>query len=428
MTATETATRNLYPEDAGQTTDYPALDGHCRASIAIIGGGFTGLSTALHLAEAGERPILLDSEGPGWGASGRNGGQLNPGLKYDPDILEAMFGQEAGAALVDFAYGVTDFTAGLVKRHGIECDLRQNGTIRAATLPKHAKTVERTAAQCIRRGMPVRILSPDELQNATGTDRYCSAMWDARGGDLNPYKFALGLASAAAQAGARIHGATPVLSLDRVAGDWVLRTPHGTVRAQRVLLATNGYTGALFPGLERSVVPVFSAIAATAPLPDALAARIMATRAVLYEAGLITVYYRVDAHNRLLIGGRGPMRPLDTAAVLGNLTGYAQTLWPDLAGIEWTHGWNGRIAMTKDHLPHIHDLAPGLTACLGYNGRGVALSAALGERLADYLRTDDAGVLPFPTTPVQPFPFQRFWPLGAWFAIQSGRIRDRFGI
>jgi len=419
---------SLYRETAGDTANYPALAGAQRARVAIVGGGFTGLSTALHLAESGDDVAVLEARQPGWGASGRNGGQVNPGLKYDPDTIEAMFGPELGARMIDFSYGAPDFTFGLIRRLSIACEARQNGTIRAAIRPKPEAAVRTTAAQCVRRGMPVEMLDAQAMAARTGTNRYISGMFDARGGDLHPLKYSLGLAAAAQKAGARIFGGSEVLLLNREAGRWLLKTANGSVSAEKVLIATNGYTGPLWPGLQQSLVPVFSAIAATEPLSPAAAAAILPGRPVVYEAGNITVYYRIDAENRLLMGGRGPMRPIGDASAIRYLTDYALRLWPALAGTRWTHGWNGRVAITKDHLLHVHEPVDGVLICLGYNGRGVAMASAMGAALARRLRGGETSPFPMPISPLKPIRFHRFWPLGVKAAILSGRLKDRFGL
>lgn len=420
--------RSLYRETAGGTGNYPALAGARRARIAIVGGGFTGLSTALHLAEAGGDVAVLEACQPGWGASGRNGGQVNPGLKYDPDTIEALFGPDLGPRMVDFSHGAPDFTFDLIKRLSIACDARRNGTIRAAVRPKPAGAVRAAAEQCERRGMPVSILDAKAMAARTGTDRYIFGMFDARGGDLHPLKYALGLAAAAQKAGARIFGDSEVLSLGREAGRWLVKTGNGSLSAEKVLIATNGYTGTLWPGLKQSLVPVFSAIAATEPLPSAVAAAILPERPVVYEAGNITVYYRIDARNRLLMGGRGPMRPIENASAIGYLSDYARQLWPALAGTCWTHGWNGRVAITKDHLLHVHEPEDGILICLGYNGRGVAMASAMGSVLAKRLRRDETAPFPMPISQMKTIRFHRFWPLGVRAAILSGRLKDRFGL
>src|SRR6202166_741049 len=369
---------SLYADTAVAPVPTPPLDADTTVSVAIIGGGFAGLSTALHLAEQGTDAIVLEAQQPGWGASGNNGGQLNPGLKLDPDAIEARFGADLGRRMIAFAYDTPVFTLDLIRRLGIACEARQNGTLRAAYHETNAAAVETTAEQCIRRGMPVSVLDRTAAQQATGTDRYVRAMRDARGGDLQPLSYARGLARAALAAGAAIHGQTPAISLRREAGRWRIDTPRAVVRAEKILIATNGFTDDLWPGLRRTIVPVFSSIAASEPLPHDIARRLMQTRSVLYESGHITVYYRIDTSNRLLMGGRGPMRWISDPNAVTYLMRYAERLWPAVRGIAWTHGWNSRLAMTADHYPHVHEPAENLLISLGCNGRGVALSTAMG--------------------------------------------------
>ncbi len=369
--------------------------------------------------------IVVDAESIGFGASGRNGGQVNPGLKPDPDEVERRFGAERGRAMNDLAGGAPSFVFSLIERLGIRCEARRNGTLRAAAHAAHLAGVERTAAQWAARGAPVEFLDRDAVAAATGCERYRGAMLDRRGGDLNPLSYARGLARAAIDAGARIHEGTRIESLARVAGGWRARAARGEVVASRVVIATNGYSDGLWPRLRRSVVPVFSQIAATAPLPDVLAARILPGRSVLYESGLVTVYYRIDAGGRLLIGGRGPLREVGAPHELGHLLAYARRLWPALGETAWTHAWGGRIAMTIDHYPHLHEPAEGVLIALGYNGRGVALATALGAEVARRV-LDPRAALAFPVSPVRAIPLHGLWPLAVKAAVLRGRIADRF--
>jgi glycine/D-amino acid oxidase-like deaminating enzyme len=229
-------------------------------------------------------------------------------------------------------------------------------------------------------------------------------------------------------AGAAVHGATPALSLSREGSGWRISTPRATVRAEKVLIATNGFTDDLLPDLRRTIVPVFSSMAATAPLPDDVAREIMPTRSVLYESGHITVYYRIDQHNRLLMGGRGPMRWINGPADITYLIRYAERLWPQLKGIAWTHGWNSRLAITKDHYPHVHEPADNLLVSLGCNGRGVALSTAMGAQLARRLIGGAKAEIDMPITGIKPMPLHALWPVGVTAAVLAGRARDRLGI
>jgi glycine/D-amino acid oxidase-like deaminating enzyme len=419
---------SLYADTAVAPTSTPPLDADRNVPVAIIGGGFTGLSTALHLAEQGVQATVLEAQEPGWGASGNNGGQVNPGLKHDPDQIEADFGPELGRRMIDFSYGTTNFTLDLIRRYQIPCEARQNGTLRAAYNAASAAAIESTAKQCIRRGMPVTLLDAAKMREMTGTDRYLCAMWDARGGDLHPLSYARGLARAAISAGAAVYGETPALSLRRDGTRWRIETPRAVVHADKVLLATNGFTDDLWPALRRTIVPVFSSIAATAPLSDDVARAIMPTRSVLYESGHITVYYRIDQRNRLLMGGRGPMRWIRKPTDVSYFIRYAERLWPQLKGVSWTHGWNSRLAITADHYPHVHEPAENLLISLGCNGRGVALSTAMGAQLARRLIGGNKAEIDMPVTGIKPIAMHAFWPVGVTAAVLAGRVRDRLGI
>ncbi|MGJ4942257.1 FAD-dependent oxidoreductase [Bradyrhizobium sp. HKCCYLS1011] len=419
---------SLYADTAVASVATPPLEADKHFPVAIIGGGFTGLSTALHLAEQGVQAIVLEAQEPGWGASGNNGGQINPGLKHDPEQIEADFGTDLGRRMVAFAYGTTNFTLDLIRRYQIPCEARQNGTLRAAYNEAAASGIRATAEQCIRRGMPVKLLNRAELRERTGTDRYLCAILDSRGGDLHPLSYARGLARAAIAAGASVHGETPALSLSRDGSRWRITTPRASVHADKVLLATNGFTDDLWPGLRRTIVPVFSSIAATAPLSDEVARAIMPTRSVLYESGHITVYYRIDQHNRLLMGGRGPMRWIKSPTDISYLIRYAERLWPQLKGIAWTHGWNSRLAITADHYPHVHEPADNLLVSLGCNGRGVALSTAMGAQLARRLIDGAKAEIDMPISDIKPIPLHAFWPVAVTATVLTGRVRDRLGV
>ena len=417
----------LYLSTAAAAAPTPALTADVRAQVVIVGGGYTGLSTALHLAERGVDTVLLEANEPGWGAAGRNGGQVNAGLKHEPSTVDAALGRAAGGRLVAMAGGAPDYLFGLVARLGIDCEAERGGTLRAAYNDRQAASLAASAVDWRSRGVEQTLLDATAIAAATGTSRYVAALHDPRGGSVNPLGYARGLAAAALRAGARIHGGSRALVMDRDGAGWRVRTPSGTVRAGRVVLATDGYSDDLWPGLRTSFVPVYSAIVASEPLPPALATSIMPTRAVVYEIGAITSYYRCDAAGRLLMGGRGVQRAAPGLHDYRHLVAYAKRLWPALGGMRWTHWWNGQFALTPDFYPRFHAPAPNLYIALGYSGRGVALATAVGRELAAAADGAPLAELSIPTTPVPRIPLHRFWRLGVSLRVAHGRLLDALG-
>jgi glycine/D-amino acid oxidase-like deaminating enzyme len=420
--------RSLYAETSQPGIAAPPLHGAQRADVAIVGAGFTGLSTALHLAERGADVAVLEANEVGWGASGRNGGQVNPGLKHDPHEIEATFGAELGRRMVNFSGAAPQLVFDLIERHQIVCEAQRGGTIRAAKTPSFAESLRRTAESWQRADQPTVFLDKDAMTEATGSAQYLCGMSDPRGGSVNPLGYARGLARAAQQAGVRIHGASPALRMERNSNDWRVVTPGGSMEAGRLVLCTNGYTDDLLPGLKRSIVPVFSMIAATEPLPDALAHAVMPSRSVLFEVAGMTVYYRVDQSNRLLMGGRSPSRETEDPRPYRYLLNYTTKLWPALRDVRWTHFWNGQLAITTDHFPHFHEPADGVIAALGYNGRGVAMATAMGTQVAARILGARPNELSMPITDMQTIRFHGLWKTAVSARIMYGRMRDSLGL
>ena len=418
---------SLYEAQAPAAPDWPVLTQRVETDVLVIGGGLTGLSTALHLARQGARTIVLEAHGPGWGASGRNGGQVNPGLKPPPDTVEADFGPEHGPRLVQLAWQEgPDLVFDLIERYGIACDAARGGTLRAATATGQLAALRTLEQQCQIRGWPVQWLDSAAVAARTGHNHYCGGLLDRRGGQVNPLAYTQGVAQAAVQEGASLFCYSPVLSLKRTGGRWRAQTRTGCVVAERVVLATNGYTDTLHSALRRSIVPVYSGIVASEPLPAPLQRAILHERESLYELGQITTYYRVDGTGRLLMGGRSFSHPAQGAVAFPYLVARAQKLWPALRTIGWTQGWNGQLAVTLDHYPHWHEPEPGLLAALGYNGRGVAMATLAGRELAAYLVQGGAPL--FPLSPVRPIALHGFWRAGVAARILLGRVQDRLGL
>jgi glycine/D-amino acid oxidase-like deaminating enzyme len=404
------APASIWTATAGPAPDCPPLAGERRADVAVVGGGFTGLSAALHLAERGAEVVLLEAVEPGFGASGRNGGQVIPGLKIDPDEMMQRFGPERGARLAELAGGAADLVFDLVKRHGIECDARQGGWIKAAHAPGALRHVEATARQWARLGAPVELLDRRAVAEHLGTGAYVGGLLDRRGGGLNPLGYARGLARAAQRAGAAVHGQSPVLGARREGAGWRVGTPGGVVVAGQVIIGTNAYSDLAgpragpWPDLQRTIVPVWSYQAATRPLPDTVRGTILPAGPVVSDTRRLLLYFRLEPSGRLVMGGRGRFHDATDPALYRGVMAAARRLYPQLGVPAWEFWWSGKVALTLDHVPHLHEPASGVLAGLGYNGRGVAMATALGKVLADWAQGLPAASLPLPPTPIRPIP------------------------
>lgn len=368
--------------------------GQSEVDVAIVGGGITGVSAALHLAEAGLRVALFEARHIGFGASGRNGGQVIPGLKYDPEDLVAKYGPDRGGRLAEMAGGAADLTFDLIARHGIRCNPVRGGWIQAAHSPHALEAVTTRARQWQARGVPVEILSRDEVAARTGTANQFGGWRDPRAGAIQPLDYTRGLARAAARAGAMLYEQSPVRELVRTASGWSLRAGQGRCTAKRVILGTNAYTDRLKPGLAQSVLPVQSMQLATDPLPADLAARIMPGGLMMSETRKLAFYMRQTPRGGLMIGGRGAVGDGEDARLMAALERGMLKLFPDLAGVPVRYRWSGHVCLSLDGLPHFHEPEPGLICLLAYNGRGVALASAFGRMLAEEIAGRGEAVYP----------------------------------
>lgn len=412
---------SVWAHTAAPATRTPPLNESITVDVAIVGAGYTGLSTALHLAEAGVACCVLEASEPGWGASGRNGGQVIPLLKYEPDEIERMFGTRQGALLNDAVQGSADLVFDLIERHGIACEPVRKGWLQLAHTPKAVTALHARAAQWRRRGVAAEALDGEATRQRVGSESFLGAWRDPRAGAIQPLAYARGLASAAQALGAQVHGKTLVTSLRRVGPQWEVATAPGPiVRASQVVLATNGYTGDLWPGVRQSVLAANSFIIATEPLSDTAGPPILPGGEVASSAQRLLLYFRRDAQGRLLVGGRGSFADPGSPEDFAHLQRALRQLFPRFGPMRLQFRWAGRIAITRDFLPHVHAPAPGVWMALGYNGRGIACATMVGRHLA--ARLQGAVDFPLPITPIRPIPLhgmQRLY-IGAgvaWYSL-----------
>ncbi|MGI6247435.1 MAG: NAD(P)/FAD-dependent oxidoreductase [Pseudochelatococcus sp.] len=417
---------SLWAHTAMPAIPTPRLEEGARVDVAIVGAGYAGLSTALHLAERGVRVKVLEAREPGWGGSGRNGGQVIAGLKYDPDELDKKAGGDAGRALTAFAGSTTRHVFDLIERHGLDVPHSRTGWVQGAHNAQALKTVATRADQWRKRGVEgARVLDREETARLLGTTAYLGGWFDPRGGAVQPLSYARELARAAAAAGATIHGDTAVTGWRAEAGKWRVSTAHGPeVTANTVIVCTNGYTRELAPRIARTVIAPISYQVSTVPLPEEIGRTIMPGGYPSSDTRNLLLYFRRDHTGRFIMGGRGPFRQPRSANDWRHLEQTTVRMFPQLAGIAFDHRWCGHVAVTRDFLPHVHEPEKGLVINIGCQGRGVALETAMGAALAAYATSRDPRTLPFPLTRVQPIPFHGLQSLYLAAAIAWFRLRD----
>jgi len=399
------------------------------ADVCIVGAGYAGLSAALHLAERGLRPVVLEAREIGFGGSGRNGGQVIPGLKEDPDALELRYGGEAGRALVAFVGSAADRVFGLIARHRMQVPNVRTGWIQGAHTPAMVKTVTERCRQWQGRGADAEVLDRSATAEHLGTDRYFGGWIDRRGGAVQPLAYARGLAHAAVAAGARIHTASPAVRIVRDGAGFAVTTRVGAkVTAAQVVVATGGYPDGLVKGLRQSAVFPNSFLVATEPLTDNLRKSVLPHGQVTSDTRKLLLYFRLDHEGRFLIGGRGPYREPRGPEDWAHLERIIGRIYPQLQGIGIAHRWCGRVSVTRDLLPHVHEPEPGLIALIGCMGRGVALQTAMGAAVAEAVATGNRAAIPFPITPIRELPAHRLHELYvraivAWYRLTDAGLR-----
>ncbi len=381
-----------------------ALAGDVKADVAVVGCGYTGLSTALHLAEAGARVVALEAAEVGYGAAGRNVGFVNAGMWVMPSKIPKALGAEYGERAMTLLDGGPATVWALIERHGIDCDAVRNGTLKCAVGKAGLAEIEERAGELRARGAPVRVLSAGEAALRLGTSAYAGALFDARAGTIQPLAYARGLARAAIAAGATVHTRSAVRAAGRTNGAWTLRTDAGAVRADWVVVATDAYGGAPWPQgrREQVLLPYFNF--ATRPLSDTLRATILPGREGCWDTKDIMSYFRLDRDGRLVLGSVGALRGTGLAVHRAWAIRAIAKLFPQIGRIDFEHAWYGMIGMTGDNLPRFHRLAENVVSFSGYNGRGIGTGTVFGRVLADHVLGRIAEKdLPLPvTTPETP--------------------------
>ena len=383
--------------------------GDVTADVAVVGGGFTGLSTALHLARAGIDVALVEAAEPGWGASGRNNGQVIPCLtRAEPDDIERRHGA-AGERLVALIRDSASILFNVAGAEGIDAEAEQTGWIQPVHTPGRMKIAEKRVKQWSKRGAPAELIDAARMRDLLGSAAWHGGWGNRTGGHINPLALARGLAAAVVRRGGRVLTRSPVSQMERQGERWRLACPEGHVTARAVVLATNAYTDHfaphLAPRIAREIVPVLGWQMATEPLGDNVRRTILPGRQAMSDTHGELYFMRFDRRQRLVTGG-ALVLPFNRAERLKPfIQARLMRLFPQIGEPRFDYVWNGAIGMTDDFMPRVHHLGPDAFTWVGCNGRGAALAVAMGRELARAVTGAPLDELALPLTEPKAIPF-----------------------
>jgi gamma-glutamylputrescine oxidase len=414
-----------YEASVGERPEYPQLDGSQTCDVLIIGGGYTGVSAAYHLATKGLSVILLEQCRLGDGASGRNGGQLNTGQRGWVEDFEAQFGFERSKALFDMAEDAKTHLLSFAKEHMISIDYMP-GQIDGIHARKYLKDYQAHPEQMARYGYnQVSFLDQRETAWRIGTERYLGSVRDTGTGHIHPLKLLVGTGQAAARAGAKLYEKTKVTGLTASGGKVIAKTKTGTVTANKALLAVNAYGGRLEPVSASHVMPIGSFIGATEPLGNN--SPVIPGGESVSDSRFVVRYFRKTRDGRLLFGGREIYTANSPRQIESGVRKQVAELYPNLAEVKFTHVWGGYVGITMPRHPFVREVMPNVTSIGGFSGHGVMLSNYTGRLYAETLTGNDDKLRLLRELKIPPFPGGRTFraPL-LFFALNWFALKDRF--
>lgn len=396
-----------YPQNSYYTATAPLLEkrrslkGDIKLDVAIIGGGYTGLSAALHLAKAGKKVAVLEANRVGWGASGRNGGQIHSGQRQEPEWFEARYNRAISQQFFKMGEDAKRLVHSLIEHYKISCDLKP-GLIHAVHKKRFiTEYQDQVALLNAHYDHPVSWLDQEETAQRLGTDAYHGAIYDPTAGHLHPLKFALGLTEAALLEGADIYENTPVQEIT----DWghpTLTTPDGTVRAGKILICGNGYVGGLVPKVDARVMPLNNFIAATRPLTEAEIP--LPGDECASDSRFVVNYWRMSADKRLLFGGGENYSPNFPNDIEGFVRKPLSAIYPQFKDVAIEYAWGGTLAVTVHRVPFVQMLKENVFAAAGFSGQGVTLAPLAGQILAEAALGQSERLDLYGNLPTPPFP------------------------
>ena len=420
---------SYYAASANAAPLRPVVQGVVEADICVVGAGYSGLSTALHLAEKGYAVVVVEGARVGWGASGRNGGQIVNGLNAGLDKIIGRYGEDVGA----FVGGIMQEGARIIRervaQYDIQCDLKDRNLF-AAFNPKQMRELESKQALWRKYGMDEHeLLDREGMRRHVGSDAYAGGMIDHSGGHMHPLNLALGEAAAIEQNGGVIYEMSPVVSVDHDSANPVVRTADGEIRCKSLVLCGNAYLGGVVRSLTSRIMPVSTQIITTEPLDEDLAQALLPTDLCVEDLRYVLDYYRLTADRRLLFGGGTVYGGSDPADIVAKLRPNMEKIFPQTKGIGIDYAWSGNFALSFSRVPQMGRLGPSTYFAHGYSGHGVTGSHLFGRILAEAVDGEMSRFGVFEKIRWFPFPGGRllreqYCMLGSWWY----GMRDALGV
>lgn len=410
---------------AGTAPDLNVLTDNVECDYVVVGGGLTGSRTALGLAEAGASVVLLEARDIGFGASGRSGGQCNPIWRATPTQLAERLGDACAGRLIETTLNSADALFADIEKYGVDCDHVQNGWVQAAHSKSAMRRLEKLGAAWNDAGAKISFLDRSATTAKSGSDAYGFSLFHPNAGHVQPLSLTRGYARAAIKFGASLFENSPVTGMKSKDGRWTVTTPTGSVTANQVILTTNAYTDGLWPGLKETVLPMVSVSLATAPLSEAQRATVLPNSVTIADSRRAIYYSRYDRDNRLIFGCVGSGDDPEMLGGVGRLRQGLRTVFPQLRDIGIEASWAGRIAVTPEMMPHLHEPEAGVLAGLGFSGRGIAMTSVMARTLVKKALGADNSELPFPVSPVKSIPFHWLTTKVLPFGAPAMTLRDK---
>lgn len=422
-------TASYYAASANPAPERPPLAGHVTADICVVGAGYSGLSTALHLAEKGHKVVILEGARVGWGASGRNGGQIVNGLNASLQTIARRYGQDTASFVAGMVQEGGQIIRERIATYDIRCDLKETNVFVGLT-GAHMRELEARRALWASYGITNQeLLDRDQLRKHVNSDLYAGGLIDYTGGHIHPLNLALGEAAAFETLGGVIHEMSPVTSVDTAAAQPVVRTAAGQITCKTLVLCGNAYLGNVVPDLAPRVMPVSTQVMATEPLGEELAHTLIPNDGCIEDVRYILDYYRLSADKRLLFGGGTVYGGADPRDIEAKLRRNMDKVFPQLKSVRVDYAWSGNFALSFSRVPQMGRIGANTYFAHGYSGHGVTGSHTFGRILSEAIDGDLARFDVFAALPWYPFPGGRalrvpYSVIGSWWYA----LRDKLGL